>query len=103
MLIVSSVAGIPIRLSDERWRHIVARHVELATEHERVLATVADPDMILQGDTGELLAVRFYQATPLTSKHLVVAYREVSPDDGFILTAYLTSRPSARRNVVWKR
>jgi hypothetical protein len=39
----------------------------------------------------------------MTSKFLVVPYREVSKDDGFVLTAYLTSRPSTSRSVVWKR
>lgn len=103
MLIVSSRAGVPIRLTGERWRHIATCHVELADQHERVLETVTDPDMILEGDLGEVLAVRLYPATPLTTKHLIVAYREAGPDDGFILTAYFTSRPSARRNVLWRR
>jgi len=39
----------------------------------------------------------------MTSKFLIVPYREVSREDGFILTAYLTSRPSSSRSVVWKR
>lgn len=34
---------------------------------------------------------------------MVVAYREVSLEDGFVLTAYLTSRPSVRRIMLWKR
>ena len=36
------------------------------------------------------MAVRFYATTPLTSKFLVVPYREVSAQDGFVLTAYFT-------------
>jgi hypothetical protein len=93
--------GITIRLTDERWSHIAQRHPEMADQLERVLETLTEPDMIQEGDFGELLAIRFYSQTPLTSKHLVVAYREVSPDDGFILTAYFTSRPSARRVTIW--
>jgi len=103
MLVVRSQNGIPIRLTVERWQHIVSRHPEMGLERERVLEALAEPDMIQQGDFGELLAIRFYSETPLTSKFLVVAYKEVSPDDGFILTAYLTSRPSTRRVVIWKR
>jgi hypothetical protein len=56
-----------------------------------------------EGDFGELLAIRFYPVTPLTSKFLVVAYREVSPDDGFTITAYLTNRPSTKRITIWKQ
>jgi hypothetical protein len=64
---------------------------------------VAEPDLIQQRDSGELLAVRRFEETPLTAKFLVVPYREVSAEDGFVLTAYLTSRPSSSRSVVWKR
>ena len=103
MLIVRSQNGVPIRLIEERWQHIIHRHPEMDNQREWVLKTVAEPDMIQQGDFGEVLAIRFYPETPLTSKFLVVAYRELGPDDGFILTAYLTSRPSGRRVVLWKR
>lgn len=103
MLIVRSYNNIPVRLTDERWRHIVRRHPEMEGQSERVLETVTEPDLIQQGDFGELLAIRFYASTPLTSKHLVVAYREASPNDGFVLTAYLTNRPSSRRVEIWKR
>ena len=103
MFIVYSRNGVPIRLTEERWQHIVRRHPEMDDQRERVLETLVEPDMIQQGDFGELLAVRFYPETPLTSKFLVVAYREVSSEDGFILTAYLTRRPSVRRETIWKK
>jgi hypothetical protein len=102
MLIVRSQNRIPIRLTEERWQHIIHRHPEMIDQMQRVLETVEQPEMIQQGDFGELLAVRFYSKTPLTSKHLIVAYREVDPDDGFILTAYLTRQPSLARKIIWK-
>jgi hypothetical protein len=94
---------VPVRLTEERWQHILRRHPEMGDQRQRILETLAEPDLIQQGDFGELLAVRFYSETPLTSKFLMVVYREVDPEDGFILTAYLTSRPSARRITIWKR
>jgi hypothetical protein len=75
----------------------------MVDQRERVLETVAEPEMIQQGDFGELLAIRFYTETPLTSKFIVVAYREVSLQDGFIITSYLASRPAAGRTVLWKQ
>jgi hypothetical protein len=99
----TSRSGISIRLTDERWNHIASHHPEMIDQRERVLETLQEPDMIQQGDFGELLAIRHYPKTPLTSKFMVVAYREVNLDDGFVLTAYLTSRPSVRRVTVWKR
>lgn len=102
MLIVDSHNGVPVRLTNERWQHITRRHPEMAHQRERVLETVAEPEMIQQGDFGELLAIKFYPKTPLTSKFLIVAYKE-SADDGFIATAYFARRPSDRREVIWKQ
>jgi hypothetical protein len=102
MIIVESHNKIPVRLTTERWAHIINRHPEMASLRERVLETVSAPDYIQAGDFGELLAVRFYPRTPLTQKFLVVAYREQAENDGVILTAYLARRPSSRRKIIWK-
>ena len=102
MLIVRSRNGIPIRLTEERWTHIKERHPEMGELRKGVLETLAEPEIIQQGDYGELLAIRFYPKTPLTGKYLVVVYREISSHDGFILTTYLTTRPSERRITIWK-
>lgn len=103
MLIVRSRNGVPVRLTDERWQHVVTRHPEMKDQRERVLEALAEPEMIQRGDFGELLAIRLYPDTPLTRKFMVVAYREVSREEGFILTAYLTSRPSVARETIWRR
>jgi hypothetical protein len=95
--------GVPVRLTEERWRHIVARHPEMEGERERVLETLAEPDMVQKGDFGELLAIRLYPETTLGEKYVVAVYREVSVEDGFVMTAYLTRRPSSRRETLWSR
>jgi hypothetical protein len=103
LIVHSHNNGVPIRLTEERWQHIVQRHPDMETQRERVLETLTEPDMIQEGDFGTLLAVRLYPETPLTRKYLVVVYREVSSEDGFVLTAYLASQISARRDTLWKR
>jgi len=103
MKIVKSVAGIPIRLTPERTEHIERRHPEMSGEGEQFLETLSSPDYVQEGDAGTLIAVRHYPNTPLTEKYCCVVYRELSEDDGFILTAYFTTRPADWRNVVWKR
>ncbi len=103
MIIVFSRNQVPVRLTGERWHHIRSRHPEMESQRSRVLETVESPDCVQEGDFGELLAIRHYACTPLTRKFLVVAYREVRMDDGFILTAYLTSQPSGKRKTIWKR
>lgn len=81
MEIVRSRDGVPVRLTDERWNHIERNHPEVGSLRQEVLETVADPDLIQEGDSGELLAIKGYEATPLTSKNLVVPYRETSVED----------------------
>jgi len=102
VIVVYSKNSVPIRLTDERWEHIVRRHPEMMGQEDKVQETLAEPETILEGDTGELMAVRFYSQTPLTRKHLVVVYKEISKTDGFAATAYFTREPSTRRRVLWK-
>jgi hypothetical protein len=96
--LVISRNGIPIRLTDERWSHIIEEHVELAGMRRDVLEVVSEPERILQGNHGALMAVHEMVA----GKFLVVVYTELG-DDGFIITAFLTRRVSSlnRRKQVW--
>ena len=95
---VTSVHGVPIRLTDERWAHITEEHCELAGMRSEVLETVADPSRVYSGEGGELMAAREVEA----GKHLVAVYREVG-DDGFVITAFLTRRLQylERRRQLW--
>lgn len=90
--------GIDVRLPDERWEHILAGHGELAGMRQNVLDTIAEPERVLAGGAGELLAVREIGE----GKWLVVVYRE-SEDDGFIITAFMTRRQHAldKREQLW--
>ncbi len=99
MKIVKSKIGIPIRLTEERWQHIIKGHPELKNYQNEVLKTVAQPDEIYEGAQGELLAVRKITE----NKFLVVVYREINPEDGFIITAFLTSKKKKleRRHKIW--
>lgn len=89
---------VPIRLPDARWQHISEEHPELADLYANILQTVAEPQRVLSGSSGELLAVREIER----GKWLVVVYRE-STDDGFIITAFLTRRARRlrKRKQVW--
>lgn len=103
MIIIYSVNEIPIRLTTERWNHITKRHPEMETEKERILETLQHPDFIQEGDFGTSLAVKYYEKTPLTSKYLVVVYKEEKDkNDGFILTAYFANKILESRRIIWK-
>lgn len=102
MLIVNSVDNIPIRLTVERWEHILRRHPEMQTEENKILETVSSPDIVQEGDYGTKIAIKYYPETPLTNKYLAVIYKELSENDGFVLTAYFTRKSSERRRILWK-
>ena len=76
-----------IRLTEERWAHIMEEHGELRGMQAMVLGTVASPERILLGGAEEYLAMR--EVEP--GKWLVVVYRE-GAEDGFIITAFLTRK-----------
>ena len=69
MIIVLSKNKVPVRLSSERWEHIERRHPEMRNQKERILETISNPDFIQQGDFGELLAIKFFDSTPLSQKY----------------------------------
>ena len=91
--------GVPIRLPDKRWIHLTEGHSEMAGYYSEVLETLEDPDAIYEGGSGELLAAKEIQ----TDKYIVVVYKEISEKDGFVITAFLSSRRKQleRRRMVW--
>ena len=103
MKIVKSVKGVPIRLTPERLEHIERRHPEMREQEDRILETLASPDYVQVGDSETLIAIKHYEKTPLTRKYCSTVYRELSEEDGFVVTAYLTNRPALWRKVIWKR
>ncbi|OYV11608.1 MAG: hypothetical protein CG445_924 [Methanosaeta sp. ASM2] len=71
----------------------------MAGYYSEVLETLEDPDAIYEGGSGELLAAKEIQ----TDKYIVVVYKEISEKDGFVITAFLSSRRKQleRRRMVW--
>ncbi len=92
------VNQVPIRLTEERWHHMVNSHDELAGYYDDCLHVIEEPDLVLAGTRGSLKAIKGYGR----NRYLVVVYREVSAEDGFVITAYFVRRIK-RRDVVWRR
>jgi hypothetical protein len=100
--VVTSVRGNLIRISTERWAHVAESHDYMAGNLDKVLETLAEPDEIVAGTMGEVLALRAYKKTSISQKTAVVVYRD--EPDGFLITAFFTSRPDKlkrRGPVVW--
>jgi hypothetical protein len=93
--IVKSKNGVPIRLTKERWFHVIENHDDLAGYYEEVLKTVEEPDYIIEGYRGALIALKQI----LRNKFLAVVYKELK-DDGFIITAYFSRKIKLEKEVI---
>jgi len=60
MDIAISRSGVPIRLTEERWYHIVENHDDVAGYYDEVLLAVENPDFMMRGYRGTLIAVRTF-------------------------------------------
>jgi hypothetical protein len=96
--IADSVNGVPIRLTDERWEHILDSHPEMASFRETVLDAVENPDYILASRRGALTAVVVLGRRAF----LHVFYVEKSRRDGFILSALVEEKMS-KAKIVWRK
>jgi len=101
MQIIISKTGVPIRFPEERWFHITEEHSEMAGYYFDVLETVEEPEAIYEGKMGEFIAVRDIEE----GKYIVVVYKELSKEDGFVITAFLTRQRKQleKRRNIWKR
>lgn len=100
---VLSKNNVPIRLTDERWQHIITNHPEIKEgDFSQFMKVIKNPDLILKGSRGELLAIK-----KLYRKNLwiVVPYKEITKKDGFVLTAYFTSDLTwlFKKEIIWSK
>ena len=101
MDIAISRNGVPIRLTAERWHHIIESHSEMAGYYFEVLETIENPDAIYEGRMEECIAIRKLK----NDKYVVVIYKEINKKDGFIITAFITKKKKQfeRRKIIWKK
>ncbi len=90
--------GISIRLTNERWIHIIIGHPELIGYHIEVLETIKDPEAIYAGKSGEYIAIKNIK----NKKYMVVIYKELN-NDGFVITAFKTNniKKFKKRRAIW--
>lgn len=92
-----SLNGVPIRLTNERWYHIIEERTFLSSYYERILDAIERPTYVLPGTRGSLIAV-----VPLArAKYLYVVYKELNQDDGFIITATIERRVN-KKKAIWR-
>ena len=72
----------------------------MAGHYDDILCTIEDSDYIIEGYKRALIALKKIAKR----KFLAVVYREVGKEDGFIITAYFTSRLKLEKEVIlWQK
>ncbi|MBI4947488.1 MAG: hypothetical protein HY840_13935 [Bacteroidetes bacterium] len=100
MDIAISQNKVPVRLTIERWIHIVEHHDDLAGYYDEVLNVVENPDLVISGYQNALIALREIKA----GKYLAIVYKEIKKTDGFIITGYFTAKMNLKKQIiVWKK
>ena len=98
MEVIYSVNRIPIRLTHERWEHIVDNKPYMDSYYEQILEAIENPTFVLRGYAGSLVAVLSLSR----ERFLHVVYKEISKDNGFIITAFIAKKYN-KRMIVWSR
>lgn len=92
LLLAVSVNRVPLRLVPGGWARLEGYYNE-------ILETVARPDYVLMDDDGNLVAVRDVGVT----RCLQVTYREISREEGYIVSSSYARRCVEPVRVVWRR
>jgi hypothetical protein len=92
LLVTISVNRVPIRLAPRRW-------AQLGVYYDEILDTVARPDYVFMDSWGDLVAVRDLGGT----RCLQVTYREVSREEGYIISSSYATKWVGPGRVVWRR
>jgi hypothetical protein len=93
-----SVNEVPVRLTEERWEHIVSNKPYMQAYYEKVLDAIERPTWILREYAGALVAVLVLGK----QRYLSVVYRELGQKDGFIITAFI-ARKVNRKAMIWPK
>lgn len=102
MKIFKDIEGRPIRLTDERRRHIL-EHPEMINMVSAIEETLVSPHKIIESlsDAHAHLYYRFYIGTKVGDKYLCVVVK-INSDDAFVLTAYLTDTMK-KGKILWPK
>ncbi len=83
--------GNEVRLPDERLRHILRRHPEMAFQMHRFAETLANPDAVRTSRSGSAVQLYYRLYPDLRGRNRYICLVVKSEEDySFILTGYLS-------------
>lgn len=92
MDVAHSVNKVPIRLTEERWAHIIENKPYTRAYYEEVLAAVEKPTWVARGYAGALVAILSLGSR----KFLNVVYREINRHGRFYYYGFYLAKRSQR-------
>ena len=94
------VLGKKIRTTQKYWQHIIDhKHGELAGRLDEALATLNKADAVYQHPASQDLYLYYCQI----NKHWVCVVARHLNSEGFIVTAYLTSKAKRKGKLIWQK
>ena len=90
--------GQLIRLTEERWQHIIERHPEVEGHLAKIQSTIQNPDIIVknQYNKNERYYHRYFKSL---TNYLVIV---IEYKKNFIITAFI-SRKVKRGEILWSK
>lgn len=94
--------GRKIRLTDERYKHIIEKHPEIKDQEEKIKETLRKPELVKKSvySNDVLIFYKYYKQTPVTEKYLTVGIKLLN-GEGFVVTVYFTDRIK-EGEIIWK-
>lgn len=84
--------GREIRLTAERWQHILS-HPEIADLKEEISQTLANPDIVRQSNSDQNVYLYYcYKTQTIVGEKWLCVVVKILENDAFIITAYLTDK-----------
>ena len=94
--------NLRIRLTEERWNHIIEAHPELKEFKENLIAIIKTPDNLLFNDfTNQYIFIKSFDK--FITDTLILCVRKMN-DEGFIITSHPISKKRITRIMKkWKK
>lgn len=108
MKVIVDVFKREVRLTDERFKHIVETHLEMQRELEKIIETLQNPDEIRRSNVDEQVELwykqlwyKHYKETVVGEKFMCISVKNLKVDF-FIITSYFTDKIK-RGELLWKK
>jgi hypothetical protein len=91
MIFFKDIYERKVRLSDERYAHLLSDHPDMEGQMDKVQETLLIPEKVVRSRTDSQVELfnLHYKSTPVTQKYMCVVVKAPA-SDAFIITAYFT-------------